>query len=117
MEEDEPVEDYWEDREAAKKINGIYANRIFVQPLGDGMVRINLGEVIDEDRSYHTAAVVTAHQAVAFAQIIYSIATSVIEADRQAMAVAAEAAAKFAEEQAEAAAADAARGPGGEEPR
>jgi len=83
LDEDGP-QDLWEDIEEAKKINGTFANRIFVQPLGNGMVRINFGEVLDEFPSYHTAIVVRADQAAGFAQVIYNISTGVIEAEQQA---------------------------------
>lgn len=81
MAEDDPVEeqDFWYEMEAAKKINGLFANRIYVQPLGEGLVRINFGEVLDADPSYHSAVVVTALQAKQFAQVIFNVATSVVE--------------------------------------
>lgn len=77
--EPEEEQDFWFENEAAKKLNGLYANRIYVQPLGEGMVRINFGEVLDEDSSYHTAIVVTAQQAKQFAQVIFNVATAVVE--------------------------------------
>ena len=78
--------DLWEDREAAKKITGQFANRIFVQPLKNGLVRINFGEVLDEEASYHTAIIVTAEQAVEFAQVIYNISTAENASFRATMA-------------------------------
>ncbi len=81
MAENDPLEeqDFWQEIEAAKKINGLFANRIYVQPLGDGMVRINLGEVLDEETSYHSAVVVTALQAKQFAQVIFNVASAILE--------------------------------------
>ncbi len=70
---------YWEDREATKKIDGKFANRIYVQPVGDGMVRINLGEVLDDEPSYHTAVVVTAERAVDFAKLLQRVAEEIVE--------------------------------------
>ena len=61
----------WEEREAAKKNTGLFTNRVFAQPLGDGLVRVNFGEVIDTEPSYHTAIVITAANAVAFGELIY----------------------------------------------
>jgi hypothetical protein len=90
--------DLWEDQEAAKKITGQFANRIFVQPLQNGLVRINFGEVLDTEASYHTAIVVTAEQAIGFAQVIYNISTAenaafrAIQAARAAMEAASAAA-------------------------
>ncbi|HEX4694978.1 hypothetical protein [Sphingomonas sp.] len=70
----DPDDDSWMDREAAKKLNGLYANRVYVQPLGSGMVRINFGEIIDaDDPSYHSAIVVTAEQATQFGELIYRL--------------------------------------------
>lgn len=100
------TDDYWEDREASKKLTGRYANRIYVQPLGNGMVRINFGEVLDEEPSYHSAIVVTAEQAIGFAHVIFNVSTELAEAEHQASS--AVAAANFAAEQAASAAADAA---------
>jgi hypothetical protein len=73
--------DLWLDVEASKKNVGQFANRIFVQPLGNGMVRINLGEVLDDDPSYHTAIVVTAEQGMQFASLIHSISNKVRQED------------------------------------
>jgi len=66
--------DYWEEREAAKKVNGLYANHVYVQPLGQGMVRVNFGEVLDEEPRYHTAVVLTPENARDFAILMYQIA-------------------------------------------
>lgn len=64
--------DTWLDTEAAKKLNGQFTNRIFVQHLGDGLIRLNFGDVLDvEEPSYHTAIVLTANNAVQFAELIY----------------------------------------------
>jgi len=68
------VTDYWEDREAAKKLTGVFANRVYVQPISPGMVRVNFGEVLDEEPTYHTAIVLTAADAMSFAALIYQVA-------------------------------------------
>lgn len=67
----EDVENPWADQEAVKRITGLYTNRIFVQHLGDGMLRLNFGEILDpDDPSYHTALVISAGNAKAFAELI-----------------------------------------------
>ena len=68
-----PVEfDDWENREAARRINALFANQVFVQPVGDGMLRINFGQVLtDEEPSYHSAVVISGQNAVAFGELIY----------------------------------------------
>jgi hypothetical protein len=90
---DDDYDPYWEDRDASKANKGVFANRIYVQPLGNGMVRINFGEVLDDQPTYHTAIVVTAEQAVGFAQVIYNIGAGVEEAERLAAEEAARASA------------------------
>ena len=75
-------EDNWEDREASKKNDGKFANRIYVQPLGNGMVRVNFGEVLDEFPSYHTAIVMTAANAVEFAGLMQNVGAAVMDVDR-----------------------------------
>lgn len=73
------VNDYWMEREAAKKINALFANRIYVQPIATGMVRLNFGEMLDEyDPTYHTAIVLTAEEAVSFAVLIHRIGTALL---------------------------------------
>lgn len=84
------TEDNWEDREASKKIDGKFANRVYVQPLGNGMVRVNFGEVLDEYPSYHTAVVMTASDALRFAGLIHSVSDSVMAVDRQELEAAME---------------------------
>lgn len=76
--------DLWEHSEAAKKLNALYANRIYVQPLPEGAVRINFGETMDADPSYHTAIVATPHQALDFASVIFRIAQAMIEDQKSA---------------------------------
>lgn len=86
MSNDEPMEqDFWEDTFAAKKLNGIYSNRIYAQPLGDGMVRINFGEILDDEPRYHTAIVATAAQVKAFAQLMFNVSQAVLEAEMAAI--------------------------------
>jgi hypothetical protein len=79
--EEVAADDLWMDQEAAKKLTGIYTNRVFVQPLGDGLVRVNFGEVLDESEpTYHTALVMTAINAAAFAELIQRLANANITA-------------------------------------
>lgn len=87
---DDIEDNFWEDREAAKAIAAKFSNRIYVQPIGQGMVRIAFGEILDSSPSYHTVVVVTAAQALDFANVIYNMADL---ADNQAKA---EMAAQFA---------------------
>lgn len=68
------VNDYWEEREAAKRLNALYTHNIYVHPIGGGMVRINFGASLDEEPSYHTALVMTAENARDFACLIYGVA-------------------------------------------
>lgn len=79
IDEADPYEISWLDLEATKKIHGIFANRIYVQPLGDGMVRLNFGEVLDnDDPTYHTALVMTASQAESFARLIHKVSLAIL---------------------------------------
>lgn len=75
-------EDYtpdWLDTDAAKKNNGIFTNRIFVQHLGEGMLRLNFGEILAaDDPSYHTALVISAANAVTFAELIYRMGNAAL---------------------------------------
>lgn len=73
----EPYDD-WFDREAAKKINGVYANRIFVQPTTDGLLRLNFGEIYDDDPTYHTAIILSAANAESFARLIHGMAVTLL---------------------------------------
>jgi hypothetical protein len=71
---EDPELDYdnWLETEAVKKLNGQFTNRLFVQHLGDGLLRLNFGDVQDSsDPSYHTALVITAANAIQFAELIY----------------------------------------------
>jgi len=78
--DEEPNEfDFWEHTEAAKKLNALYTNRIYVQPLGEGIVRINFGETMDAEPSYHTAIAATPEQAIEFASLIYRVANTMLE--------------------------------------
>lgn len=71
----------WMDREAVKKLTGTYANRIFVQHLGEQMLRLNFGEVLDpDDPTYHTALVLSAANAKLFADLIYRQANAALAA-------------------------------------
>lgn len=72
--ESDPDADYntWLNADAAKKLSGQFSNRLFAQHLGDGLLRLNFGDVMDPDEpTYHTALVITAANAVQFAQLIY----------------------------------------------
>ena len=72
-------EDTWMDQEAVKKLNGLFVNRIYVQHLGDQMMRLNFGEVLDpDDPSYHTALVISAANAKAFAELIFQHANAAL---------------------------------------
>ena len=69
----------WQDLEAVKKLTGQFVNRIFVQHMGDGMLRLNFGEVLDaDDPTYHTALVISAANAMSFAELIYGMAQQAI---------------------------------------
>lgn len=72
----EPPEepDYWEEREASKRLTPTYVSNIYVQPAGGGMVRLNFGAAMDLDPTYHTALVMSADNAREFAKLIYQIA-------------------------------------------
>lgn len=75
---DEP-EDHWLHREAVKKLTAVYASRIFVQPVGQGMVRLSFGEALDDDDPiYHTSIVMTATNAAQFAELIYSTSQAIL---------------------------------------
>jgi hypothetical protein len=69
----------WEDTEASKKLTGVFANRIYVQHLGEGMLRLNFGEVLDpHDPTYHTALVISGANAKLFAELIYRMGDAAI---------------------------------------
>lgn len=71
--------DLWLHREAAKKLNALYSNRIFVQPLPEGLVRLNFGEVLDEDEpTYHSCVILTAENALQFADLIRNVAAGLL---------------------------------------
>ena len=72
------IPDLWEDREASKHLNAIFANRIFVQAVGDGLVRLNFGEITEEEPRYHSALLVSAHSAASFAQLMYQMASAIL---------------------------------------
>lgn len=79
-------DDLWEHNEAAKRITAQYANRIFVQPLGEGTVRISFGEMTDSvDPIYHTSIVATPELAMQFAEVMHQVARDLV-ADRQKLA-------------------------------
>lgn len=106
---DDEDTDLWEHSEAAKKITAQYANRIFSQPLGEGMVRITFGEMTETiDPVYHTSIVVTPELALEFAEVIHRVASTVIRARSEL----AEAERTFAEQGASSAAEGAARSDG-----
>lgn len=64
------ADDTWMHIEEVKKLRSAYANQIFVQPLGDSNIRVNFGEVLDDEPRYHTALVLSASNALQFAQLI-----------------------------------------------
>lgn len=101
----EPDYDTWLNAEAVKKLNGQFANRLFVQHLGDGLLRLNFGDVMDESEpAYHTAIVVTAANAISIAELIYRMGLDAQAAQAAQLArVAAQAAQDAATEAAEAA--------------
>lgn len=70
----------WEHNEAAKKVAAQYANRIFVQPLAEGTVRISFGEMTDSiDPIYHTSIVATPEIAIEFAEVIHRVARQMLK--------------------------------------
>ena len=77
--------DLWEHNDAAKKVPAQYANRIFVQPLGEGMVRISMGEMNETiDPIYHTSIVATPELAMEFAEVIHRVAGQLLIAQQEA---------------------------------
>lgn len=63
------------DLESSRKLRGLFTDRIYVQPHGDGMhMRINFGEVVGGETQYHTAIVVSSANAVEFASLIHRLA-------------------------------------------
>jgi hypothetical protein len=70
---------YW-DQEAVKKIPAIYTNRVFVQHLGQGMMKVNFGEIVSDptEPSYHASLVMTAANASEFAGLIYQMAQAIL---------------------------------------
>ncbi len=70
--------EHFEHVEAVKKLNAIYTNQVFVQPLGDGNIRINFGETLDEEPRYHTSVVVSAANALDFANLVARMANSIL---------------------------------------
>ncbi|RYE03221.1 MAG: hypothetical protein EOP61_05520 [Sphingomonadales bacterium] len=74
-----PPEDYWEEEEASKAIRGMFTNRLYVQHLGSGLLRLNYAEVLTEhDPQYHTALVMTAENAFAFGQLMQRMAMAAL---------------------------------------
>ncbi|OYW47088.1 MAG: hypothetical protein B7Z08_07560 [Sphingomonadales bacterium 32-68-7] len=76
--QDEP-DDLYLHAEAAKKLNALYANRLFVQPLGEGLIRLNLGEFHDWEPTYHSASVMTPEMALELATVLHRVALRVME--------------------------------------
>lgn len=76
--EDDIPDDYWEETEAAKKLNAIFANQVYVQHLGSSLLRINLGESLDEEPRYHTAIVMTAANAYQFGALLMRMAEATL---------------------------------------
>lgn len=74
---DDP-QDYWLETEAAKKIQGLFANQVYVQHLGSGLLRVNFGEVLDEDPRFHSAIVLTAENAYAFGALMQRMAQAAV---------------------------------------
>jgi hypothetical protein len=71
--------DEWEHRDAAKKVSAIYANQVYIQPMAEGLIRVNFGEVMDEDPSYHTAIVLTPANCLLFSDLMARMATAVLK--------------------------------------
>ncbi|MBV2147790.1 hypothetical protein KRZ98_05740 [Sphingobium sp. AS12] len=57
------------DVDAVRKLNGLFTNRIFIQP-GLGHLRMNFGEMVGDEAVYHTAIVVPVSEAPGFADLI-----------------------------------------------
>lgn len=68
----------WEAGEASKKLNALFANRIFVQP--DGLhLRITFGERVGDEGVFHTSVVVPNADALEFGRLILQMAEASIE--------------------------------------
>lgn len=68
------------DLASARKLRGLFTDRIYIQPHGDGMhLRINFGEVVGGAAEYHTAIVVSSTEAVEFAELMHRMALLSIE--------------------------------------
>lgn len=66
--------------EAVKKVTALYANRIFAQPMAEGMVRVSFGEMSDTfDPSYHSAIALTPELALEFADVVQRVAARVMK--------------------------------------
>jgi hypothetical protein len=60
----------WPHLEEIKKLRASYANQVFVQPMGDGNLRLNFGETLDEESLYHTAVVLSYGNAIELSSLI-----------------------------------------------
>ncbi len=68
------------DLQSSRKLRGLFTDRVYVQPHGDGMhLRINLGEVVGGEAQYHTAIVVSSADALEFAELIHRMGLMAIE--------------------------------------
>ena len=70
--------DNWEHIDAIKKLTAVYVNQLFIQPLGDGNLRLNFGEALDDEPRYHTAIVISAENAKLFSELVYRWAVDTI---------------------------------------
>jgi hypothetical protein len=78
-------DEYWEQRDASKKNPGLYTNQIYVQHLGEGLLRLSFGEVLDDEPRYHSALVLTAHNAYAFGELMMRMAQAAAAAETEAL--------------------------------
>lgn len=75
-----PPNEDWDHKDAASKITATFANQAFVQPLGDGLIRISFGETFPDELEvrYHTSVVMSARNALELAQIMYRFSAPIV---------------------------------------
>lgn len=79
-----------DDLEKVSRLTSLYANRLFVQTLENGLVRLNFGEIHNAgDPRYHTSVVLTCLDAIEFAQLIYNMSSTSLAAHERYMSEAA----------------------------
>jgi hypothetical protein len=71
------------DREASKSVAPLYASRVFVQDIGAGLLRVSVGEMLNEEIRYHAAFVVTAGTAMELAAIMARLAYPILNPQPQ----------------------------------